>query len=128
MKKNKERIYLRLCNELDVIFKEFNPCEFRDGKCRRARRDALTSEPSNEPSCCSNKCPQLGNNGCKTKNLMCKLFTCATLCSAEYTEYLELDQSLTAVKIKISRAGLYNSATHCLSTQDALNKTKRQQS
>lgn len=57
--------YDHICEEADELFKKYDPCQFKDGKCTKDWSDG----------CCGG-CSHLGPNGCATKSLGCKLFTC----------------------------------------------------
>ncbi len=61
--------YLRLYQEGEELFAEFNPCEIRDGTCIRGRN-------SSEPSFCCELCGHLTDAGCSTQCLWCKLWVC----------------------------------------------------
>ena len=70
--------YDYLCQRFDKIFKEVNPCEFKDGVCI-ARRDGFNNRYWKDKCCCPSKCKFYSpSKGCKTKNLMCKSYLCDT--------------------------------------------------
>lgn len=66
--------YDRIYEEADRLFREYNPCQFKDGKCAKNRRDGDTLN-----GCCTS-CPYLKSEGCTTKALGCKLFACGYIC------------------------------------------------
>ena len=86
-------IYETLCDELDAIWTKFNPCNFCNGYCAASMDDDRYNDPN---GCCAKAfdlsfwtepfallkkedmfpCPYLGENGCTTRNLACKLFVC----------------------------------------------------
>lgn len=87
-------LYETLCDEIDTIWKKFNPCNFCDGICAAAKDEGRYNEPN---GCCSKAfdlhffknpfailtpdkyfpCPYLGEkNGCTTQNIPCKLYIC----------------------------------------------------
>jgi len=76
-------IYDYMCDYLDLEFKEFNLCDFKDNKCV-SRRDLECSGCKNPVTygCCYTKgrvCPNLINSSCTIKSLSCKFFTCRYL-------------------------------------------------
>ena len=66
----KEELYDILFNIGQQILNHYDPCDWRDGKCRKMR----SSEPDAEV-CCKG-CAHLGKNGCTVKSLACKLWLC----------------------------------------------------
>ncbi len=69
--KAKEELYDSLFNIGQQILDHFDPCDWRNGECRRMR----SSEPDTE-ACCKG-CVHLGENGCTVNSLACKLWLCA---------------------------------------------------
>ena len=67
----KEELYDILLNVAQQIIDHYNPCDWRDGKCRRMRSSKTETE-----GCCEG-CKHLGKNGCTVKSLACKLWMCA---------------------------------------------------
>lgn len=59
----KEKLYNELCDQADVILNKFNPCEVKDGKCKRGY------------FCCDG-CKYLKSNGCSIRSLFCKIWIC----------------------------------------------------
>jgi len=51
------------------ILDYYNPCDWRDGKCRRMRSS------KDDEGCCEG-CEHLSRNGCTVKSLGCKLWLC----------------------------------------------------
>ena len=51
------------------ILDYYNPCDWRDGKCRRMR------SPGGDKGCCAG-CEHLGAEGCTVNSLACKLWLC----------------------------------------------------
>ena len=47
----------------------YNPCDWRDGKCRRMRSS------KDDRGCCEG-CEHLGREGCTVQSLACKLWLC----------------------------------------------------
>ena len=87
-------LYEKLCDELDAVWKKFNPCNFCNGICAAGKTDKRYSGPD---GCCAKAfdlsfwkepfavltqskffpCPYLGEkDGCTTQNAACKLFVC----------------------------------------------------
>lgn len=66
----KHSVYYKLFDELEKIEKIANVCNIQmiDGK--------YTCNGEFNIPCCHPACPQLGDNGCKVKNIGCKLFLC----------------------------------------------------
>jgi len=63
--------YTELCDKLDAISQEYNPCQFEGGKCIASRKGLL-----GEYSSCCRRCRYLGDNGCTEKVLGCKMWYC----------------------------------------------------
>lgn len=74
--------YDRLYEEADELFKEYNPCQFENGKCSRNRADIKSGHFRPEGPCVSNgcctttMCEHLTPKGCSIKALGCKLHVC----------------------------------------------------
>lgn len=68
---SKKEMYLNLCNKIEGIIKEDNPCDFIDGRCIVAR----THTEFKFNSCCR-KCGKQNESGCTIKSLGCKLYFC----------------------------------------------------
>jgi hypothetical protein len=66
----KMELYEILFNIGQQIIDHHDPCEWKDGACRRMR----SSDPDAEV-CCKG-CPHLGETGCTVKSLACKLWLC----------------------------------------------------
>ena len=85
-------IYETFCDELDAIWKKYNPCNFCNQICAAGKTDIRYSAPD---GCCARAfdlkylkggfltqdllypCPHLGKtDGCTTQNSACKLFAC----------------------------------------------------
>ena len=81
-------IYDYECDLLDRKWNKYNPCKFCDNKCSSQRAGKAWHK---ENGCCwdfdyskvpwkftenERICAYLDKNGCKTKNLSCKIFTC----------------------------------------------------
>jgi len=62
-------IYEEACNEIDNYNKNKNLCNFKNNICRNKVKYG-----------CCRKCYNLGNKGCTTSNLTCKLFFCSKVC------------------------------------------------
>ena len=84
--------YEKFCDELDAVWKKYNPCHFCNDLCAAAKTDKRYSKPD---GCCAvtfdlillkkgfftkdsfYPCPHLGKtNGCTTQNSACKMFAC----------------------------------------------------
>lgn len=74
--------YDQLYEEADKLFKEHNPCQFKDGVCNRNRDDVESGKfrPEgnvvNNGCCGSTSCEYLTSEGCTIKALGCKLHIC----------------------------------------------------
>lgn len=68
---DKERKYNFLCDTMDAIIKDLNPCGFENGECVASRKGLL-----GEYNTCCRKCRYLGENGCKESVLGCKIYFC----------------------------------------------------
>ena len=60
------------CNYIDRYYKNCNTCKFVDNKCLCHRIKNLNIQNG-----CCHKCRFQSSNGCKTKNIACKLFLCS---------------------------------------------------
>ncbi len=66
------------------LFKRYDPCKFKDGRCIKNRKGNRTHRRIYDQhwdlkdGCCSieGDCKHLGPNGCKVKSLGCKLYFC----------------------------------------------------
>jgi hypothetical protein len=67
--KAKEELYEVLFRIADQTLDHFNPCDWKNGKCRRMR------SIKDDAGCCS-ACIHLGKKGCTVKSLACKLWLC----------------------------------------------------
>ncbi|MBR3898194.1 MAG: hypothetical protein IKJ43_02805 [Bacilli bacterium] len=75
IKKRKERItyvYDTACKNIDNHYNNKNICGFKNNKCYVQQK----LNDGNINGCCR-WCLYQSNNGCKTSNLTCKLFTCS---------------------------------------------------
>ncbi len=74
--------YDKVYNNVNELFKEHNPCQFRDGKCIRNRKDEASGlfRPDSiltKDGCCgSTGCKNLRPYGCSVKALGCSLHIC----------------------------------------------------
>lgn len=84
-------IYDDLFEEADNLFKEYNPCKVKNGKCVRG-----------EPCCASadEKCTHLDlPKGCNIKSLTCKLWLCGIIEDLEEDPtYLHFLRELKSLK------------------------------
>lgn len=98
--------YNRLYKEADKLFKEYNPCQFKDSSCVQDRRDGGIGKNG-----CCYSCEYLGPDGCKVKAIGCKLFFCweAAEKNKEFTEKL--------TQVKIQAEGILGN-TSCHQTKD----------
>ena len=71
-KKRIEYIYDYCCDYLDDYCKNKDFCKFKNNKCLNQYNNEY------ENGCCRG-CRYQSNNGCKTRNLTCKLFYCNTV-------------------------------------------------
>ena len=69
--KRLEYIFDKSCEQIDNKFKEENICGFDCNQCIVQRKDK-----TKEINGCCRLCRFQGDNGCKSKNLTCKLFFC----------------------------------------------------
>lgn len=70
-------IYDEACSYVDKSLASIeNPCQFLQGKCRVQRCNG-----SKKVNGCCNRCRYQSSQGCKTKNLACKLFFCSEVTS-----------------------------------------------
>lgn len=74
--------YDRIYEEVDRLFKEYNPCQFENGQCVSNRRHNTRAKADGHPypksnGCCPRDCKYLGPNGCTTRSLGCKLMYCS---------------------------------------------------
>lgn len=65
----KQKRYLYYLNRWEKIMKEYNPCDFKGGKCINMR--------AGNKICCKG-CRLLTSNGCSSINIYCKTFLCPT--------------------------------------------------
>ncbi len=63
--------YDRFYEEADKLFKKYNPCKFKDGKCICNRNNTYPSKNG-----CCGMCRYLNSKGCTIKSLGCKLYIC----------------------------------------------------
>lgn len=71
-RKRVEFIYNSACDELDFFYKDKNMCDFKNNQCCVQRK-----LDNNKFNGCCRMCMHQSNNGCRTKNLTCKLFFCS---------------------------------------------------
>ncbi len=96
-KQNLSELYDLLYECADLLFKKYNPCKIKDGKCIAYKRLA----PDN---CCYivmyqgiGKCVYLSKKGCRAKALPCKLYFCfrdEAIVSEEFRIKLQLLKDL----------------------------------
>ncbi len=67
----KEELYDLLFDIGQQTLNYYNPCDWKNGKCRRMRMS------ENDEGCCEG-CKHLSKKGCTVKSLACKLWLCAT--------------------------------------------------
>jgi hypothetical protein len=60
---DREAKYNELCDKADALLAQYNPCEIKDGKCKRGY------------FCCDG-CIHLVNNSCSIRSLLCKVWIC----------------------------------------------------
>ena len=72
-------IYDMLYNIADVLIKDYNPCEFKDGICKKWRLEGK----ERKDGCCGefseNLCKYHSGSGCTVTNLSCKLWFCGVV-------------------------------------------------
>lgn len=62
------------------ILDKYNPCRFNDrGECWAMRKTKNNPDPHRENCCATYSCKNLGESGCMTQNISCKLYTCYAL-------------------------------------------------
>ena len=92
---DKERKYNFLCDTMDAIIKDVNPCGFENGECIASRKGKL-----GEYKTCCRKCRYLGEDGCTEKILGCKFHFCGiakgsipqiTMRKIEFLEYSAIE-------------------------------------
>jgi hypothetical protein len=72
------RMYDKLCDLADDLFATHDPCKINGNKCAGGKTCCARGiEHWNGP-----ECQYLGENGCTTKSLACKLYVCATASKA----------------------------------------------
>lgn len=100
--------YDRIYEEADALFKRYDPCQFKDGKCK--------SEVF--PDGCCEGCVYLGSNGCTIQSLGCKLFMCGSV-----IKHKELYSGIRALTIEAGRKLL---ATNCrINKEQSLKMSER---
>lgn len=75
-RKRVEYIYDNVCDKIDKKFEGINICGFNCGKCYAQQKG--NRETKN--GCCAH-CAYQSSDGCKTKNISCKLFFCEEVTS-----------------------------------------------
>ena len=76
-------IYDDLYERGQKVIDTFNPCEVSNGKCA-----------SKDGNFCCQSCPYLGDTGCKTKSMWCKLW----LCFSRSSEHKECEKQLNKMR------------------------------
>ena len=87
--------YRKLYKAGEELFAEFNPCEIRDGKCKRG------------DLCCSG-CEYLSDTGCTVEALWCKLWTCRALKPPRVFEEKQIDLTAAANKLLYGTGGRHD--------------------
>jgi hypothetical protein len=92
--------YKQLCQLATSLFKKFDPCQIKDGKCLRGR------------FCCDG-CEYLSPTGCTTEAIWCKLWLCddPRYFDEEFTQRLK-DYKDMAQELCMGRGGRYGLDTY----------------
>lgn len=106
-----KQLYFDLCDKLDLLEKQYNLCDFKNGQCRHYR-----DKQSQCKSCCLVYCAELINTGCKSKNLMCKLSYCDIINSEAFKEFKEQVDEVKQIAIL---NGLFDNRTSVMSFDNA---------
>jgi hypothetical protein len=72
---DKEKLYDLLYAKADKLLKQYNPCNIRVEQGKLICNNASMCKRNGESLCCAD-CDYLGNNGCTTNCLGCKLGMC----------------------------------------------------
>lgn len=62
--------YDRLCKKAEELFKEYDPCGIKDGKCSESRTYGT------RPFCCTQCEHLIEEHGCGVQALYCKIWVC----------------------------------------------------
>ena len=88
------KIYDSLCDQADEVLKKINPCQGSGSNC--------TLKDGGRSWCCAG-CKHLGQDGCKTKSLSCKLW----LCGAAVEKFPLAHLMMKSLAKKAARLGFY---------------------
>lgn len=135
--------YDRFYEEADRLFREYNPCQFENGKCifNRWCEDIykkqglkLCGSPSSKYTdsngCCSAyNCKYLGPEGCTIKALGCKLFVCTWLFGKAHKDFYPklLDLRGKAAKTMMISTQCYQDKEQFLTRFKEGRKAKREE-
>ncbi len=93
--KAKEELYDILFDIGQQTLSYYNPCDWKNGKCRRMRSS------KNDEGCCEG-CKHLSRKGCTVKSLACKLW----LCAAEADPFSECETELKILRLVADHCGV----------------------
>ncbi len=77
------------------ILDYYNPCDWRDGKCRRMRSSR------DDQGCCEG-CEHLGPTGCRIQSLACRLW----LCESQRNAFRECEIELKVLRQVADECGI----------------------
>lgn len=88
-----EKLYDLIYAKADKLLKQYNPCNIRVENNVLVCNNENMCERSGESLCCGD-CEYLGENGCTTKCLACKVGMCWAGDNMQYTIYVRLGKNL----------------------------------
>jgi hypothetical protein len=92
----KKELYDILFRIGQQIFDHYNPCDWRNGKCRRMRLAKMVDK-----GCCEG-CKHLGKKGCTVRSLDCTLW----LCESQSNEFKECVAELKILRLVADYCGV----------------------
>lgn len=138
IKERYEYVYDSICDYLDNKFKENNYCDFKDGTCISNRSGIGKNR---QMGCCysfrldmfanmrdKKLCKHLGNNGCDTKCVSCKLYTCKYLDKKgirfSLFSFPKLDKVFNRKQIEVLKYNCFRTKEEIIDKLVEVNKTK----